>query len=181
LNLLIQDDDGFQLFESRAIARYLINKYGKDSGLIPSEPKANALFEQAASIEAFNFDKYASEIVFERVFKVYVLSLEFHTACVLYDGYDAYSRRGLQTDEAYVNKLTEAFKGKLAAYEALLGKTKYLAGDSLTLADLFHLSYGTMLSDAGVTLLTDGTFPNVTRWVKFLRDHRVLTDSFTSF
>jgi glutathione S-transferase len=68
----MQDDDGFQLFESRAIGRYLVNKYGKDSGLIPSDPKANALFEQAASIEAFNFDQYASGIVFERVFKLYV-------------------------------------------------------------------------------------------------------------
>ena len=68
----MQDDDGFQLFESRAIARYLVNKYGKDSGLIPSDPKANALFEQAASIEAFNFDHYASGIAIERVFKAYV-------------------------------------------------------------------------------------------------------------
>ena len=73
----MQDDDGVQLFESRAIARYLINKYGKDSGLIPSDPKANALFEQAASIEAFNFDQYASGIVFERVFKLYVSLFNF--------------------------------------------------------------------------------------------------------
>jgi hypothetical protein len=71
----------------------------------------------------------------------------------------------------------------LAAYEVLLSKTKYLAGDSLTLADLFHLPYGTMLGSAGVDFLTDGTFPNVSRWAwafGSLYGHCVLTDFFHS-
>jgi glutathione S-transferase len=63
----------------------------------------------------------------------------------------------------------------LAAYDAILSKTKYMAGDSLTLADLFHLPCGTMLSEVGVNLLTDGTFPNVTRWA-FLPGYHALTD-----
>ena len=40
--------------------------------LIPTEPKANALFEQAASIEATSFDPYVSKAVYEKVFKPYV-------------------------------------------------------------------------------------------------------------
>ncbi|KAJ7864599.1 thioredoxin-like protein [Mycena olivaceomarginata] len=39
------DDDGFILYETRAICRYLAAKYPA-SGLIPTDPKANALFEQ---------------------------------------------------------------------------------------------------------------------------------------
>lgn len=58
---LWQDDDGFVLYESRAICRYLAEKYA-DQGtpnLIPTELKAKALFEQAASIEYANFNPYA--------------------------------------------------------------------------------------------------------------------------
>lgn len=58
------------LYESRAIARYLAAKYpSKGPALLPTEPKANALFEQAASVEQFNFDGTATAIVAEKVFK----------------------------------------------------------------------------------------------------------------
>ncbi|KAF8205929.1 hypothetical protein K438DRAFT_1917908 [Mycena galopus ATCC 62051] len=39
------DDEGFILYESRAICRYIAAKYPA-SGLIPSDPEAHALFEQ---------------------------------------------------------------------------------------------------------------------------------------
>ena len=57
--------------ESRAICRYLEMKYkGKGTELIPTkDPKAQGLFEQAASTEISYFDPYASGIVGERVFK----------------------------------------------------------------------------------------------------------------
>lgn len=65
-----QDDDGFILYESRAICRYIAAKYS-ERGLIPTEPKANAIFEQAASVELTNFDPSASLIAIE-LFKQYV-------------------------------------------------------------------------------------------------------------
>jgi glutathione S-transferase len=37
--------------------------------LIPTDPKAEALFEQAESIEVFNFTAFVSGIVVEKVFK----------------------------------------------------------------------------------------------------------------
>lgn len=66
----MQDDDGFILFDSRAIIRYLAEKY-PDQGtrLIPQGLKERALFEQAAAIEMANFDAYAHPIVFEAVWK----------------------------------------------------------------------------------------------------------------
>jgi glutathione S-transferase len=63
----LQDDDGFILYESRAICRYIAAKYA-DQGtkLVPTDSlHAIALFEQAASIEQNNFNDLARAIVIE--------------------------------------------------------------------------------------------------------------------
>lgn len=140
----IVDDDGFVLYESRAIARYLIKKYPNQGtqGLIPTDPKEEALFEQAASIEAFNFNPFASGIAFEKVFK---------------------PRRGLATNEQAVAERLAMLEAKLDAYDIILGKQKYLAGDQVTLADLQHLPYGTLLASAGYSDIFSKR-PNVSRW-----------------
>jgi len=67
---MIQDDDGFILYESRAICHYIASKYS-DQGtpLLPTELKANTLSHQAASIEAFHFDGSAVAAVVERMYK----------------------------------------------------------------------------------------------------------------
>ncbi|KAF8711471.1 hypothetical protein AX14_013276 [Amanita brunnescens Koide BX004] len=144
----VLDDDGFILYESRAISRYIATKYA-DQGtpLIPTDPKANALFEQAASIEASNFDPSASRIAWEKVCKHF------------------YS--GLQTDEAQVEKHVATLSERLDVYEQILSKQKYLAGDELTLADLFHLPFGTKLYAAGHGDLIDSR-PHVKSWFEKL-------------
>ena len=69
-----KDDDGFIVYESRAIARYLIRKYPNQgtAGLIPTDPKEEALFEQAASVEVSNFNPHVSALAYEKLFKKYV-------------------------------------------------------------------------------------------------------------
>ncbi|KIY44818.1 glutathione S-transferase [Fistulina hepatica ATCC 64428] len=139
------DDDGYIIYESRAICRYLEAKYpNQGPTLIPTDLKALGHFEQAASIEYSNFDPFASGVVSERVFK---------------------PRKGLgPTDEAKVSALLQTLNTKLDAYDKILSKQKYLAGDEITLADLFHLPYGTMLTATGCDFLTSKSKPNVARW-----------------
>ncbi|KAJ6577057.1 glutathione S-transferase [Mycena vulgaris] len=137
------DDDGFILYESRAICRYIADKYpNQGTKLVPTDVQGKALFEQAASIEYSNFDPFCSKAVAEMVFK---------------------PMRGMTSDKATFDTLVAGLSGKLDAYEVILGKQKYLAGNEVTLADLFHLPYGTMLARAGSDLLTTKG-PNVTRW-----------------
>jgi len=142
------DDDGFQLFESRAIGRYIASKYASEGSKLlpdPSDLKKTALFEQAASIELSNFDPYMNALTWEVILKKYA---------------------GGATDEAAVANLIQTLNSKLDAYEVILSKSPYLAGDEVTLADLFHLPFGNTLGLMGYDLLVSPSRPNVARWWK---------------
>ncbi|KAJ7111013.1 glutathione S-transferase [Mycena epipterygia] len=139
------DDDGFILYESRAICRYIEEKYPTHGAkLVPTDVKGKALFEQAASIESSNFDPFASEAVGEMVFKPVF---------------------GGTSDKAVFDALVVQLSVKLDAYEVILGKQKYLGGNEITLADFFHLPYAYLLGYAGTDIMTSKG-PNVARWFK---------------
>ncbi|CAK5274990.1 unnamed protein product [Mycena citricolor] len=136
-------DDGFTLFESRAISRYLVAQHGNGSTLVP-DPKniqATALFEQAMSMENNHFDPLALDIMVEAVFN---------------------RMRGLKTDEAKLNASIESLHAKLDVYEKILSSQKYLAGSTLTIADLIHLPWLYALGHAKFDAFTGR--PSVTRW-----------------
>jgi glutathione S-transferase len=121
------DDEGFILFESRAICRYLAKKYQKsEHELMPSDLKAYGLFEQGAYIESSNFDSAAGGLVHEKFFKTF---------------------RGLQTDENKVKEHVEKLAKVLDVYDRILAKQDYIGGNQFTLADIYHLPYGTLLVD----------------------------------
>ncbi|KAJ7825318.1 glutathione S-transferase, partial [Mycena leptocephala] len=69
----------------------------------------------------------------------------------------------LPVDKAGLDEAITKLSAKLDAYEIILGKQKYLAGDEFTLADLFHVGFGTTCATAGCDLLTSKG-PNVARW-----------------
>jgi len=61
------DDDGFKMYESRAISRYLDAKTG--GALTPKDPQARALMEQWISVETSNFAPHAMKFIYHSVFK----------------------------------------------------------------------------------------------------------------
>lgn len=76
-------DPPLMLTESRAIARYLAQAYGSgdvSASLLPDPTNVVAIakFEEAASIELTSFDACANQLVFEELFKPYVLSEHPH-------------------------------------------------------------------------------------------------------
>ncbi|KAF6765859.1 glutathione S-transferase [Ephemerocybe angulata] len=138
------DDDGFILYESRAIARYIAEKYAAKGtpNLLPvADVRARARFEQAASVETADFDAFAGRAVFEMVFKPMM---------------------GGKSDEAVFQDLITNLSAKLDVYDKILAKQKYMAGNEVTLADLFHLPYGVLLATAGSDIMQ--AKPNVKRW-----------------
>ncbi|KAJ2923723.1 hypothetical protein H1R20_g13374, partial [Candolleomyces eurysporus] len=143
-----QDDDGYIIYESRAIARYIEEKFaGQGTTLIPKDLKAKGQFEQAASVEASNFDPYVTALYFEKILKPYM---------------------GLTPDEATFNALIKKLEAKLDVYDQILSKQKYLGGDEFTAADLFHLPYGSLLPTIGSNAIESR--PNVAKWFKSLQD-----------
>ncbi|KAG9443755.1 hypothetical protein H6P81_015095 [Aristolochia fimbriata] len=116
------EDGDLTLFESRAISRYVAKKY-KSQGtdlLREADPKEAAAVEVWMEVESQNYNPPITALVSELIFKPVF---------------------GLPTDEEAVKSQSEKLGKVLDVYEARLSKSKYLAGDFITLADLFHVGY----------------------------------------
>ncbi|KAJ7776552.1 glutathione S-transferase [Mycena maculata] len=134
------DDNGFILYESRAISRYLAEKYPEQgTRLIPVDPKKKALFEQAASIEFANFHPRAVRIIDEKFRK---------------------PSHGQPVDQDAVVEAVAELSATLNVYEDILGRHKFVAGDELTLADLFHVAVAPMFAASPEIAMG----PNTARW-----------------
>jgi glutathione S-transferase len=108
------DDDGFTLYESRAICRYL---NAKASGtLVPTEPQQRARMDQWMSVEQSNFSPNAMKFVYHYAFK------RNQDAAVL-------EAAGAMLDKVY------------ATLSAPLSKSPFLAGESFSLADIGYMPY----------------------------------------
>ncbi|KAF7933951.1 uncharacterized protein EAE98_003660 [Botrytis deweyae] len=144
----VLDDDGFLIYESRAICKYLARKYAdKGTKLIPAEGdvKGYGLFEQACSMEQAYFDTETFGLWFENFIKP--------------------ARGWGATSPELVQKHLQTLDNNLAVYDQILSKQKYLAGDEFTLADLYHLPHGTQALKYGFQDLL-AKYPHVNKWWK---------------
>ncbi|KAF8798277.1 glutathione S-transferase [Phlegmacium glaucopus] len=138
------DDDGFILYESKAICHYIASKYpSQGTPLLPTGLEAIALFQQAVSVEASHFNQHALAAARE------VLSKR---------------RQGLTPDQAVFDKHIADLSGKLDVYDKILSKQKYLLGDEISLVDFYHIPIGSLLAVAGSNVMESK--PNVDRWFK---------------
>ncbi|KAH8821373.1 putative glutathione S-transferase [Xylogone sp. PMI_703] len=148
---VLEDEDGFLVYESRAIAQYIALKYrNQGTDLFPADGdfEGFALLQQGISAELSNFDPPVSEIAHEKVFKGMA--------------------GGGPADEARVAALTAQLETVLTAYERILSKQKYFAGDKLTLADLFHLPYASFVENVGFAHVY-AKYPAFNKWLKELQ------------
>jgi glutathione S-transferase len=72
-------------------------------------------------------------------------------------------------DEARVAQAESDLDTVLAFYDKILATQKYIAGDELTLADLFHLPNGAALK-AGKWKEVFSKYANVDKWFKELQE-----------
>lgn len=108
------DDDGFMLYESRAIMRYIAQK--ANSSLLPTELQARARVEQWVSVESFNFYGHSMKFVYEHAFK-------------------------RPQGEAVMTAAAESLGKTLAVMATQLEQTPYIAGADFTVADIGFMPY----------------------------------------
>nr|QGZ00472.1 glutathione S-transferase delta3 [Glyphodes pyloalis] len=116
-------DDGFSLWESRAISRYLASKYGGQS-LYPEDLKARALVDQRLDFDLGTLYPRFAQYFYPQLFA------------------------GAPADEALLQKLEQGLK----FLDTFLEGQKYAAGSELTLADLSLVATVSTIDAAGINL-----------------------------
>jgi len=150
------DDDGFILYESKAICYYIASKYpNQGTPLLPTGIEANALYQQAVFVELSHFHQHGLLVGKEVLYK---------------------RRQGLIPDQEVFEKHIADLSVKLDVYDKILSKQKYLLGDEISLVDFYHLPIGLTVKRAGSDVIESK--PNVARWYKDVssRDSWVSTE-----
>ncbi|KFM73999.1 Glutathione S-transferase 1, isoform C, partial [Stegodyphus mimosarum] len=128
------DDNGFYLWESRAIQTYLVNKYAPDSNLYPKDPQERAVVDRLLYFDIGTLYKAEAEYLYPHLFQ------------------------GKPADP----EKNEVFKKALGFLDQFLSKKDYVAGNNITLADLSiiaSLSFAAELADYSFD-----EFPKVNAW-----------------
>jgi glutathione S-transferase len=137
----VLDHDGFWLYETRAINRYLDASLPGPS-LTPRDPRAAARVDQWTNVADAYFVPHAGPMIVELLFRRYL---------------------GGETDRAVVDRAREAIQQPLDVVDRWLGEHAYLAGDTFSLADLHWMPYLEYLARIG-----EGDHvarrPNLDRW-----------------
>ncbi|KAG8378010.1 hypothetical protein BUALT_Bualt08G0093600 [Buddleja alternifolia] len=113
-------DESITLFESRAISRYICDKYANqgNKGLYGTNPLEKASIDQWLEAEGQNFNPPSAVLVFQLAFA---------------------PRMKIKQDESLIKQNDAKLVKVLDVYEKRLKESRYLAGDDFTLADLSHL------------------------------------------
>lgn len=101
-------DDGFALWESRAIIAYLVEKYGKTDSLYPKDPKKRALVNQRLYFDIGTLYQRLADFYYPQIF----------------------AKAPANPDN--LKKLEDA----VGFLDKFLEGQEYSAGDSLTIADI---------------------------------------------
>ncbi|OWM63507.1 glutathione S-transferase F13 [Punica granatum] len=118
----VLEDGDLTIFESRAVTEYVSKKF-KDQGtdLIRQDSlEESTLVKIWAEVESQQFNPVINPIIYQ----FFVAPLQ-----------------GKSLDQAIIDENLEKLGKVLDVYEEKLGKTKYLAGDFYSLADLHHMPY----------------------------------------
>jgi glutathione S-transferase len=108
------EDNGFRLFESRAIARYLDEKTG--GALTPKDLQKRALMNQWLSVEQSNYSPAAMKFVYNYVFK-------------------------RPQEQSVLDSASAMIETTLGALEKPLEQGPFIAGDTFSIVDIGFMPY----------------------------------------
>lgn len=136
------EDEGFKLFESRAICRYVSAKAG--DLLVPTTLQERALMDQWSSVEQTNFSPHAMKFVYHYVFK-------------------------RPQEPAVLEAAESALELALSALSKPLASQPFLTGKTFSVADIGYMPYLEHLQNLPFKAKLE-QFPHVLRWWGELRE-----------
>jgi glutathione S-transferase len=142
----VLDDDGFMLYESRAILRYLDAKLG---GLAPTDIKDRAVMEQWISVEQSYFSPPAMKAILEVFFA---------------------PMKGTQPDGTVIASGKEGAAKALDVLDRALEGKEWLAG-SFSIAEITYAPYLQYLFDTGAGDIVEAR-PNVYAWWRRISERK---------
>jgi len=138
------DDEGFILFESNAISKYLCNKV--ESELYPANLQERAIIDQWIDIASIHLDNATSDIAFYRLLA---------------------KSMNVEISENAINEGLKALDRFLPILNSQLEKNRYLASDELTLADINLLS---ILEYAESSKIDLSKYKSLKKWLEELQN-----------
>jgi glutathione S-transferase len=149
------DDDGFVLFESNAITRYLAAK--QESPFYPKGIRQRAIVDQWIDFVSHHVATSVGRVLFNRVFAPFL---------------------NVEVDERGISEGLSFLERFLPVVDEPLKERRYLAGSEMTLADFNLLS---ALDPAEVAQVDLTGYLNITRWRKDLRSKDFYTKCHASY
>ncbi len=132
------DDDGFRLFESGAIQRYLARKAGSD--LYPQGLQEQAIVDQWSLFVSQHVGNAMAKVFFNNVLYEFV---------------------GVEKNTVELEEGERFLKRFLPIIDTRLGQSRFLAGEPTSIADHMLLAW---LDPAELAEVDLGQYPNITKW-----------------
>ena len=144
------DDDGFRMFESNAIIRYLADK--NNSPLYPKDIKERAVVDMWLDFGSMHVGAALSKVIYNRVFA---------------------PLRDIPVDEGSLKEGLKFLERFLPVVDGQLARQKYIAGGKFTLADINLLALFDPCELTGIGL---SSYKDIVRWRAALRREKFYTD-----
>jgi glutathione S-transferase len=149
------DDDGFHLFESNAICKYLCDKH--NSPLYPKDVKKRAAIEQWIDYVSFHIGANFIPVVYNRLFA---------------------PLRGMPVNEKAITDGLEFLKQYFPIIEKQLIQHKHIVSPELSLADIILLA---ILEPAEMAQIDLSVYPKLTAWRADLKKQSFYTSCYKEY
>jgi glutathione S-transferase len=149
------DDEGFHLFESNAICRYLCDKHA--SALYPKDVKKRAVIEQWIDYATAHIGANFIPVVYNRLFA---------------------PLRGLPVNAKAITDGLEFLKQYFPLIEKQFSQHKYIVSDEISLADIVLLA---LLEPVEMAQFDLSTYPKLSAWRAELKKRSFYTSCYKEY
>ena len=149
------DDDGFHLFESNAICRYLCDKH--NSALYPKDVKKRATIDQWIDYASFHIGANFMPVVYNRLFA---------------------PLRGIPVNEKAITDGLGFLKQYFPIIEKQLTQHKYMVSQEMSLADIILLA---LLEPAEKAQIDLSVYPKLNAWRSDLKKQSFYTSCYKEY